>query len=159
MLQQNTARLIAKLGMMAFAFCALVVVAYGLLRGDWVEGTLAGITLAIALLPEEFPMVLAIFLSLGAWRLARHKVLARRGAVIETLGAATRLCVDKTGTLTENRMQVAVLWRESAGEHEPDANHDRPLTGPVRPSRRDRCTRLCAPAHRSDGPGHARGGS
>src|SRR3954447_6149589 len=130
LLQQNTARLIAKLGMMAFAFCALVVVAYGLLRGDWVEGTLAGITLAIALLPEEFPMVLAIFLSLGAWRLARHKVLARRGAVIETLGAATRLCVDKTGTLTENRMQVAVLWCESAGEHEPDANHDRPLPAP-----------------------------
>ncbi|MFL6571521.1 MAG: cation transporting ATPase C-terminal domain-containing protein [Burkholderiales bacterium] len=60
-------------------------------------------------------MVLAIFLSLDAWRLARHKVLARRGAVIETLGAATRLYVDKTGTLTENRMQVAVLWRESAG--------------------------------------------
>ena len=85
-------------------FCAIVAMAYGLLRDDWVGGALSGITLAIALLPEEFPMVLAIFMALGAFRLARHKVLVRRAAVIETLGAATFLCVDKTGTLTENRM-------------------------------------------------------
>ncbi|WP_037283539.1 HAD-IC family P-type ATPase [Rubellimicrobium mesophilum] len=115
-LQRATARLIGWLGLLAFAFCGLVVVTYGVLRGDWIEGTLAGITLAIALLPEEFPMVLAIFLALGAWRLARERVLARRSAAIETLGAATRLCVDKTGTLTENRMRLAALWREEVGE-------------------------------------------
>ena len=72
---------------------------------------MSGITLAIALLPEEFPMVLAIFMALGAFRLARHKVLVRRAAVIETLGAATFLCVDKTGTLTENRMMLTTAWR------------------------------------------------
>ena len=86
--------------------------AYGVLRDDWVGGALSGITLAIALLPEEFPMVLAIFMALGAFRLARHKVLVRRAAVIETLGAATFLCVDKTGTLTENRMALTTAWRD-----------------------------------------------
>lgn len=110
LLQRTTARLIGRMGLLALGFCLLVLVAYGLLRGSWLEGSLAGITLAIALLPEEFPMVLAVFMALGAWRLARHKVLVRRSAVIETLGAATLLCVDKTGTLTENRMTVAALW-------------------------------------------------
>ena len=109
-LQQSTGRLVGYLGLVALAFCGLIAAAYGLLRGDWPGGALAGITFAIALIPEEFPMVLAIFLALGAWRLATHKVLVRRSAVIETLGGATVLCVDKTGTLTENRMQVARLW-------------------------------------------------
>jgi Ca2+-transporting ATPase len=76
------------------------------LRGGWVEGALAGLTLAMAILPEEFPVVLTVFLALGAWRIARRDVLTRRMPAIETLGAATVLCVDKTGTLTENRMAV-----------------------------------------------------
>lgn len=112
LLQKTTGALIAKLSVLALGFCAIVAVAYGLLRGDWIGGALSGITLAIALLPEEFPMVLAIFMALGAFRLARHKVLVRRAAVIETLGAATFLCVDKTGTLTENRMVLTTLWRD-----------------------------------------------
>ncbi|WP_262267448.1 cation-translocating P-type ATPase [Microvirga yunnanensis] len=114
LLQKTTGTLIAKLGILALGFCAIVVVAYGVLRGDWVGGALSGITLAIALLPEEFPMVLAIFMALGAFRLARDKVLVRRAAVIETLGAATFLCVDKTGTLTENRMVLTTMWRDGA---------------------------------------------
>ncbi|MBK9250995.1 MAG: HAD-IC family P-type ATPase, partial [Proteobacteria bacterium] len=88
----------------------LVAAAHTLVYRDWIAGALAGITLAIALLPEEFPMVLAVFMALGAWRLARRNVLVRRAAVIETLGATTLLCVDKTGTITENRMTVAALW-------------------------------------------------
>jgi len=111
-LQRTAARLVGLLGLMAVGFSVLVVVAYGLVHGDWVEGVLAGITVAIALIPEEFPMVLAVFLALGAWRLATHKVLVRRSAVIEALGGASVLCVDKTGTLTENQMQVARLWTE-----------------------------------------------
>src|SRR6185295_5334928 len=79
---------------------------YALARGDWLAGALAGLTLAMSLIPEEFPVVLAIFLALGAWRISRHGVLTRRMPAIETLGAATVLCVDKTGTLTENRMSV-----------------------------------------------------
>jgi Ca2+-transporting ATPase len=113
-LQQAAGRLVGLLGLLALGFCAIVTVAYGLLRRDWVEGLLAGITTAIALVPEEFPMVLAVFMALGAWRLAAHRILVRRSAVIETLGGATALCVDKTGTLTENHMRVARLWR--AGE-------------------------------------------
>jgi P-type Ca2+ transporter type 2C len=70
---------------------------------------LAGLTMAIAMIPEEFPVVLAVFLALGAWRMARHQALVRRTPAIEALGAITVLCTDKTGTLTENRMAVAEL--------------------------------------------------
>ncbi|WP_238537047.1 cation-translocating P-type ATPase [Caulobacter sp. AP07] len=113
-LEKAIARLVGWLGLAAGLFCLLVLLAYGLMRGDWLEAALAGITVAIAMIPEEFPMVLAVFLALGAWRLSRHNVLVRRGAVIETLGGATVLCVDKTGTLTENRMSVAALWAQGA---------------------------------------------
>ncbi|MBL8551361.1 MAG: cation-translocating P-type ATPase [Hyphomonadaceae bacterium] len=109
-LQKGAGRIVALLGAVALGFCALVALAYGYFRGDWVGGALAGITVAISLIPEEFPMVLGVFLALGAWRLAAHRVLVRRNAVIEALGAATLLCVDKTGTLTENRMRVARVW-------------------------------------------------
>ncbi|NBJ10728.1 cation-translocating P-type ATPase [Microvirga arsenatis] len=116
LLQKTTGALITKLGALALGFCAIVAVTYGVLRGDWIGGMLSGITLAIALLPEEFPMVLAIFMALGAFRLARHNVLVRRAAVIETLGAATFLCVDKTGTLTENRMALTTVWRDGKAQ-------------------------------------------
>jgi len=108
-LQQRTGALVARLGVFALLFCIVVVVAYGLAHDDWFEGAFAGITLAIGLLPEEFPMVLAIFLALGAFRLARRNVLVRRASVTETLGATSILCVDKTGTLTLNKMRVAAL--------------------------------------------------
>lgn len=111
-LQKTSAGLVGRLGVAAVAFCVLVALAYGLLRDDWIGGALAGITVGISLIPEEFPMVLAIFLALGAWRLARHQVLVRRPAVIETLGAVSLLAVDKTGTLTENRMSVVAVWRD-----------------------------------------------
>jgi len=109
-LQKSTGQLVAIFGGLAVVLSATVIGAYGLLRGNWVEAVLAGITVAISLIPEEFPMVLSVFMALGAWRLAQHQVLVRRGAVIETLGGATILCVDKTGTLTENRMSVARVW-------------------------------------------------
>ena len=108
-LQRTAGRVVTVLGAFALAFCALVAIAYGLLRGDWIKGALSGVTVAIGLIPEEYPMVLAVFLAIGAWRLAKHKVLVRRPAVIEALGAASMLCVDKTGTLTENRMRVVRL--------------------------------------------------
>jgi Ca2+-transporting ATPase len=108
-LQRAIARLVRLFGLVAIGLSAAVVVLYASWRGDWVEGALAGIALAMSMLPEEFPMVLLVFLALGAWRLAQVRVLARRIAVIETLGAASALCVDKTGTLTENRMRLAAL--------------------------------------------------
>jgi Ca2+-transporting ATPase len=113
-LQRSMRRVVGWLGAAALAFCFLVAVAYWYFRGDWIEAGLAGLTLAISLTPEEFPMVLAVFLALGSWRLARHNVLVRRSAVIETLGAVSVLCVDKTGTLTQNSMEVAALAGDGA---------------------------------------------
>jgi P-type Ca2+ transporter type 2C len=99
----------------AMLFCLTVLLVYGFGRNDWKGGLLAGLTLAISLLPEEFPVVMAVFLALGAYRMAREKVLVRRMPALETLGAATVLCADKTGTLTENRMKVVEFTTAVAG--------------------------------------------
>ena len=108
-LRVETRRLVRALAVIGLALSVLTVVLYGLMRGLWLDGVLAGITLAMAILPEEFPLVLTIFLVMGAWRISRARVLTRRSAAIETLGAATVLCSDKTGTLTINQMSVAEL--------------------------------------------------
>jgi len=89
----------------------LAVVLYGVLRGGWLEALLSGIAIAMSMLPEELPIVLTLFMTMGAFRMSRARVLTRRGTAIETLGAATVLCVDKTGTLTENRMEIVELRR------------------------------------------------
>ena len=107
--ERETRDIVQKLAWLGAGLCAVVVVVYGLTRGNWLHGVLAGITLAMATLPEEFPVVLTIFLALGAWRLSRRNVLTRRVPAIETLGAATVLCTDKTGTLTLNQMTVRRL--------------------------------------------------
>ncbi len=108
-LHVQTRRLVRLFAGFGIGSSVLLAVVYGALHGDWIKATLAGITLAMATLPEEFPLVLTIFLVMGAWRISGKKVLARRAAAIEALGAATVLCTDKTGTLTENRMTVAAL--------------------------------------------------
>jgi Ca2+-transporting ATPase len=109
-LQQETGRMVRHLALIGAALCCLVVVGYSLTRGgdpaSWKQGLLAGIAMAMAVLPEELPVVLTIFLALGAWRISHNRVLTRRMPAIETLGAATVLCTDKTGTLTQNRMTV-----------------------------------------------------
>ena len=105
-LERETARIVKLVAAAALALSVAMMLAHFLLRGDWIASVLAGLTLAMAILPEEFPVVLTVFLALGAWRISRHGVLTRRMPAIETLGAATVLCVDKTGTLTENRMTV-----------------------------------------------------
>ena len=106
-LQSETARIVRVVAVFALGLSLLLTAYYVAMRGEWLAGILAGVTLAMAILPEEFPVVLAVFLALGAWRIARDGVLMRRMPAIETLGAATVLCVDKTGTLTENRMALA----------------------------------------------------
>jgi Ca2+-transporting ATPase len=108
-LQQQTRKIVRNFAIIGVGLCVLVVVVFGLTRGDWLNGLLAGLTLAMATLPEEFPVVLTIFLALGAWRISQHKVLTRRVPAVEMLGAATVLCVDKTGTLTLNRMTVTKI--------------------------------------------------
>jgi len=110
LLQKETRRMVRVLALAGLTLCALLVVIYGLTRGAWLRGFLAALTLAMAILPEELPVVLTVFLALGAWRMSRNRVLTRRVAAIEMLGAATALCVDKTGTLTMNRMSVTRLY-------------------------------------------------
>jgi Ca2+-transporting ATPase len=107
LLQRETARVVKLIATAAFALCGAVTLLYFALRGDALAAVLAGLTLAMAILPEEFPVVLTVFLALGAWRIGRHGVLTRHMPAVEMLGAATVLCVDKTGTLTENRMALA----------------------------------------------------
>jgi P-type Ca2+ transporter type 2C len=108
-MEREVDRVVGVIAVVGLGAAALVVVVYGMTRGHWLEGVLAGIGTAMAMLPEEFPVVLTIFLALGAWRMSQRNVLTRRSAVIETLGTATVICVDKTGTLTMNSMTVGEL--------------------------------------------------
>lgn len=102
-------RLVRRFGLLAALASLAVLLVWGWLKQDWVAGALAALALGMGMLPEEFPMALAIFMSMGAWRLSRLHVLARHGSVIEALGTATMLCVDKTGTLTENAQRLVGL--------------------------------------------------
>ena len=106
-LQAQTRRLVRMFAVVGGAVSVLAVLLYGTLRGGWLDAVLAGIALGMSMLPEEFPVVLTVFMAMGAWRISRARVLTRRAAAIETLGSATVLCTDKTGTLTENRMSIA----------------------------------------------------
>jgi P-type Ca2+ transporter type 2C len=109
-LQKRSGTLIRNFAVIGLSLCALVVLLYGITRGDWIGGFLGGIALAMSLLPEEIPVVLTVFLALGAWRMSQRRVLTRRMPAIETLGSATVLCVDKTGTLTLNRMSASRIF-------------------------------------------------
>jgi Ca2+-transporting ATPase len=108
-LQRETARLVRLFAFIGLGLCLTVVTVFTITRGDFLKGLLAGLTLGMAMLPEEFPVVLTVFLAVGAWRISQHHVLTRRMPAVETIGSATALCVDKTGTLTMNRMTVADL--------------------------------------------------
>lgn len=129
-LQRATDRMVRNMAILGLLLCGMVVVIYGFTRYDWLGGILAGITLAMSLLPEEIPMILTVFLALGAWRISRSRVLTRRVPAVETLGSATVLCVDKTGTLTLNKMSVEKIFANgnffapAHGEHVPDDFHE-----------------------------------
>ncbi|MDO9439786.1 MAG: cation-translocating P-type ATPase [Beijerinckiaceae bacterium] len=108
-LQTQTRKLVRIFALVGAGVSLLVVVLYGTLRGGWLDAILAGIAVGMSMLPEEFPVVLAVFMAMGAWRISQARVLTRRAGAIESLGSATVLCTDKTGTLTENRMTIAEL--------------------------------------------------
>ena len=125
-LQKETRRVVRNIALVGVLLCAIVIVVYGLTRSEpnhWLTGFLAGLTLAMAMLPEEFPVVLTIFLTTGAWRISKKEVLTRQVPAVETLGSATVLCVDKTGTLTYNRISVGKLIAD--GESYDLADHKR----------------------------------
>ncbi|MBR0813528.1 cation-translocating P-type ATPase [Bradyrhizobium diazoefficiens] len=108
-LQQQTARLVRLCFLGGAAISLAAVLLYGTLRGDWLQALLGGIAIGMSMLPEEFAVVLTVFMAMGAWRISKARVLTRRAAAIEVLGSATVLCTDKTGTLTQNRMSIAEL--------------------------------------------------
>ena len=142
-LQDAMARFVRRLALIALALSVLLALLRALRDGDWLGGALAGITLAMSAIPEELPMVLAIFLAVGGWRLSGLGVLARQPSAVLALGATTVLCVDKTGTITENTIRlerVAVPGAEAA----PDAARGDP-----------RFAALCAGAPRA---AHPQGG-
>ena len=108
-LQEQTARLVRVLATLVGVLCVVMVLTLGWRTGQWVPALLSGIALAMAILPEEYSVVLTLFPAMGARRLTREGVLTRHINAIETLGAISVLCTDKTGTLTQNRMTVTAL--------------------------------------------------
>ncbi|PWJ58437.1 Ca2+-transporting ATPase [Dyadobacter jejuensis] len=87
-----------------------------LLSGQILDSLLKALALAMSILPEEIPVAFTTFMALGAWRLAQHGVIVKRTQTIETLGSATIICTDKTGTITENRMELVKLYT-LGGDH------------------------------------------
>lgn len=104
--QKEVDRIVRFVYVAAIVVALAVAIIYGQTRGNWPEGALAGIAVSMALIPEEYPVILTLFLAIGAWRMSQKRVITRRVPVIEALGAATVICVDKTGTLTMNQMAV-----------------------------------------------------
>lgn len=109
-LQKELKVLIRYLFLFGAVVCIGIVTLFYLTRGNFVQSLLNGLAAAMAVLPEEFPVVLTIFMALGAWHLSKKNVLTRNPSAIETLGAATVLCTDKTGTITLNKMEVAAVY-------------------------------------------------
>lgn len=102
--------LVRNLFIVAGLMSVIIVLAYYFSRGDFIQALLNGLAAAMSILPEEFPIVLSIFLALGAWRLTKKNVLTRKPSAIETLGSCSVLCCDKTGTLTQNKMEIIEVY-------------------------------------------------
>jgi len=109
-LQKEMKLLIRRLAIIGVILSISVVVLFYFTRGDLIKALLNGLSTSMAILPEEFPVVLTVFLALGGWRLSTNNVLTRKPSAIETLGSATVLCSDKTGTITQNKMEVVELY-------------------------------------------------
>ncbi|HZJ18346.1 MAG TPA: cation-translocating P-type ATPase [Patescibacteria group bacterium] len=109
LLKKEINKLVRNFAIWSAILCTLVVVLYFLIRGNLLEGILSGVSLSMSLIPEEFPIIFIVFMTLGAWRISKRNVLTRNTSAIETLGAARVLCIDKTGTITFNKMQLETL--------------------------------------------------
>jgi Ca2+-transporting ATPase len=118
LLKTEIGQIVKVFGLVGLAACILLFGVYFYLTSDLLDSLLTGLTLAMSMLPEEFPVVLTIFLALGAWRISKSNVLTRNNQSIETLGATTVLCVDKTGTLTSNNMELVSFLPNKIKEFE-----------------------------------------
>ncbi|MBK9539027.1 MAG: cation-translocating P-type ATPase [Flavobacteriales bacterium] len=115
-LQQQITRFVRNMAIVGIVvFVAVWAVAFAR-SGSLLDSLLIGLTLAMSILPEEIPVAFATFLALGAWRLAKQGVIVKRSTTVETLGSATVICTDKTGTITENKMSLAQLFVQATGE-------------------------------------------
>ncbi len=112
-LEKETNKIVRYVAFSALALSILVTIIYYILKESLINSILAGVTLAMAIIPEELPVVLVIFLGLGAWRMSKKNVLARKQKAIQVLGSATVLCSDKTGTITQNKMSVVRLFSDN----------------------------------------------
>ena len=112
-LREQTRNIVRVFAIGALLFSTALVLINGFIHGNWLTAFLGGIALGMSLLPEEFPLVLSVFMVMGAWRISKARVLTRRASAIETLGSTTVLCTDKTGTLTQNKMSIVNLKREN----------------------------------------------
>ncbi|WP_242850109.1 cation-translocating P-type ATPase [Clostridium polynesiense] len=108
-LQKKVGSLVKSLAAAGMILCVLAVLLDYLNTGNILKSLMSGITLAMAIIPEEFPVVLTVFLSLGAYRLSKNHTLMRKVSAVETLGSATVLAVDKTGTITNNDMELVKI--------------------------------------------------
>lgn len=126
-LQQEMKKLIRVLFITGAVICVGIITAFYFTRGNFIQSVLNGLAAAISILPEEFPVVLTLFLALGAWRLSRKNVLTRKPSAIETLGTTTVLCTDKTGTITQNKMEVAAVY-DGEAVYEKNVFHLAPQT-------------------------------
>ena len=108
-LRQQMDKLTRRFAAIGLLMSLALAATFWMLRGDPAQALLAGIALAMSLLPQEFPVIMIIFFAFAARRLGKLQVLTRRLGAIETLGQTSVLCVDKTGTLTQNHMRVTVL--------------------------------------------------
>lgn len=122
-LQAQVRRAVRVFAIVGATVSIIAALLHGTFRGNWLDALLAGIALGMSMIPEEFPVVLTVFMAMGAWRISRSRVLTRRATAIESLGSATVLCTDKTGTLTENRMSVAELRLKDGQAFRPAGAH------------------------------------
>ena len=111
-LQKKVSILVKNIAIAGVILCISVMVASYFYSFNILNSILSGISLAMAIIPEEFPVVLTVFLSMGAYRLAKNNTLMRKISAVETLGSATVLCVDKTGTITQNKMKVKSIYSD-----------------------------------------------
>jgi Ca2+-transporting ATPase len=137
-LQKEMKSLIRNLFIVGGFISVGVVLVFYFTRGNFIQSLLSGLAASISILPEEFPVVLVVFLALGAWRLSKKNVLTRKPSAIETLGSATVLCADKTGTITQNKMEIAALY---------DGNEIFPMK--IFLEKQDEITDLIIAAHRA----------